>query len=401
MATINPNILLAGITPDLGENVAKGMAIGRSIREAPMRERLLNLNIAQQQSAQNAAQLEQALQQANVVSGAVGDIGIDQMQDPETYNNVVGSLKSVNFPVQPENDPESPQFAGYGQAGQNLFKASGLANRLRIQAGIGKKRVQSSVDVGGGLFRIIYNDGTAENKIPTPEERSQIRSAQEREIEFLANKREAEAKGTVTGREGGEQDIAGDKQDRLAAEKSAIQRAIADVRIESDPDIAAAVELAKTEARSRGEDVNLLADMEASLPAMQDFISELKELNKSATATMPGRAFDAVAGAFGFSPKGATAKEKYRSIVSNEVLPLLKQTFGSAFTEKEGERLMATLGDINKPVAEREAALDAFIESKQRQILTLQRKETSRQEKPAVNKSDRLKQLREKRQGRK
>ena len=51
-------------------------------------------------------------------------------------------------------------------------------------------------------------------------------------------------------------------------------------------------------------------------------------------------------------------------MIDNQVLPLLKATFGAAFTVSEGDKLSATLGDINLSPDEKDAALDAFIEQK-------------------------------------
>ena len=59
--------------------------------------------------------------------------------------------------------------------------------------------------------------------------------------------------------------------------------------------------------------------------------------------------------------------------MSNQVLPLLKQTFGSAMTEGEGLRLTATLGDPDAPVETKMAQLDAFLASQLRQIENLKR----------------------------
>jgi hypothetical protein len=51
-------------------------------------------------------------------------------------------------------------------------------------------------------------------------------------------------------------------------------------------------------------------------------------------------------------------------MIKNNVLPLLRQTFGAAFTAAEGDSLLATFGDPNMAPTEKEAVLDALIESK-------------------------------------
>jgi hypothetical protein len=58
-------------------------------------------------------------------------------------------------------------------------------------------------------------------------------------------------------------------------------------------------------------------------------------------------------------------------------LPLLRQTFGAAFTVAEGDSLLATLGDPNMHPDEKNAVLDAFIENKRRDLETKRRRVSS------------------------
>ena len=62
--------------------------------------------------------------------------------------------------------------------------------------------------------------------------------------------------------------------------------------------------------------------------------------------------------------KGGIARTKYIAMVDNQVLPLLRDTFGAAFTVEEGKSLRATLGDPNITPAEKQEVLDAFIAQK-------------------------------------
>ena len=52
------------------------------------------------------------------------------------------------------------------------------------------------------------------------------------------------------------------------------------------------------------------------------------------------------------------------------MLPLLKPTFGAAFTVQEGESLRATLGDVNASPDQKLATLNAFMAQKEQDILT-------------------------------
>ena len=74
---------------------------------------------------------------------------------------------------------------------------------------------------------------------------------------------------------------------------------------------------------------------------------------------------------FGFGgTTGGTAREQYDSIVSNQVLPLLKPTFGTQFTGTEGKSLRATLGNINATPEAKVKALNAFMSQAERNIRT-------------------------------
>ena len=62
-----------------------------------------------------------------------------------------------------------------------------------------------------------------------------------------------------------------------------------------------------------------------------------------------------------------------QSIVNNQVLPLLKPTFGGAFTVQEGDALKATLGDPDASPEQKVAQLNSFIDAKEREIQTKER----------------------------
>ena len=116
-----------------------------------------------------------------------------------------------------------------------------------------------------------------------------------------------------------------------------------------------------------------LARMEASLPGIKEAVAELIDLSGMATSTLGGRAFDFAVKESGFgSTRGADARAKLIAIVDNQVLPLLKETFGAAFTVQEGENLKASLVDPNASPSQKAAQLDAFLEQKERNVRTKQ-----------------------------
>jgi len=132
-------------------------------------------------------------------------------------------------------------------------------------------------------------------------------------------------------------------------------------------DIAAGKDLGESEVALRG--------LEASFPAIYEVTGKLKELAPLATYTWGGGVFDQAVRQLGFGEtEGATAKARYSSIIKNQILPLLKQTFGAAFTEKEGAKLEETLGNPELAPEAKIAQLEEFLDNKLREIQTEYRK---------------------------
>lgn len=140
------------------------------------------------------------------------------------------------------------------------------------------------------------------------------------------------------------------------------------------PEVRRLVKLAEKEAEGMGETAVELAQMEAAMPTLLESVNDLGKLADIATYTLTGRAFDEMTKQLGFgSTKGANARAKFVSIVDNQVLPLLKQTFGSAFTEAEGNRLRDALVDPNSTPEQKKLQLEAFVTQKARNIQSGQR----------------------------
>ena len=144
-------------------------------------------------------------------------------------------------------------------------------------------------------------------------------------------------------------------------------------KLKYGPQITKAVKLAEKAAIERGDVLNDLDRMTAALPGVRDAVSQLKELAPLTTTTWGGAVWDAAVKQTGFgATKGSTALAKFQAIVDNQVLPLLKPTFGGSFSIQEGESLKATLGDASASPAEKLATLDAFINQKERDIQSKQ-----------------------------
>lgn len=142
---------------------------------------------------------------------------------------------------------------------------------------------------------------------------------------------------------------------------------------------------AVAKAAAQAESEKELSERQASLPRLEQVVEQLRGLSKEATYSLPKQAIDWTAAQTGFgATKGATARTQYQSIIDNEILPLLRQTFGAQFTEREGQSLKATLGDVNKTPEEKQAVLDSFISAKMGQIETLKRQKDLYGTKPNV-----------------
>jgi hypothetical protein len=115
------------------------------------------------------------------------------------------------------------------------------------------------------------------------------------------------------------------------------------------------------------------ASLASKMPGLKQVVNELGVLAEKATYTSAGKLWDDVLRETGQMPsEGALARTKYMAMVDNQILPLLRDTFGAQFTVQEGETLRATLGAPDKTPAEKKAVLEAFIEQKVRDVQALQ-----------------------------
>jgi len=124
--------------------------------------------------------------------------------------------------------------------------------------------------------------------------------------------------------------------------------------------------------KMQGENVDAMGELDARLPALYEIADKLGALGQKATYTNAGQARDWTKRQLGINVgEGAVARAEYISTVDNEVLPLLRSTFGAAFTAAEGDRLRATLGNEDMSPPEKDAALKSFIDSKEREVRQL------------------------------
>lgn len=169
-----------------------------------------------------------------------------------------------------------------------------------------------------------------------------------------------------------------DASNQFAASQADIEGKKETAKLQSQlalkPKIQAAIKLAESKAKERGEVLSDLGRMEAALPGLKQSAVELRELAVISTSTLGGRAWDAIVRESGFgATEGADARAKFIAIVANQVLPELKPTFGGAFTVQEGEQLKATWGDPNLPATSVMEQLDALIAQKEKSVRGAQR----------------------------
>ncbi len=121
--------------------------------------------------------------------------------------------------------------------------------------------------------------------------------------------------------------------------------------------------------KATGENIAAAESLSSKMPGLRTVVAELGELAKTATYTVAGQVIDEGMRQAGMEPsEAAIARTRYIAVVDNQVLPLLRDTFGAAFTVKEGETLRATLGDPNKSPLEKQAVLESFIAQKERDV---------------------------------
>ena len=124
--------------------------------------------------------------------------------------------------------------------------------------------------------------------------------------------------------------------------------------------------------KAQGEAIEKYQSLKSKMPGLQKVVTDLDVLAEKATYTLAGQARDSIARQSGFgATEGALARTQYISMVDNQVLPLLRDTFGAAFTVKEGETLRNTLGDPDKSPKEKQAVLKSFIDQKTRDLEAL------------------------------
>lgn len=126
------------------------------------------------------------------------------------------------------------------------------------------------------------------------------------------------------------------------------------------------------EGKAQAETQSEYNSITSKMPGLYSVVDRLDDLAQDATYTLTGQGVDFVRKELGMSPReAAVARAEYTAVVDNQILPLLRDTFGAQFTAEEGQRLARTLGDPDKSPTEKSALLRAFIQQKERDIKAL------------------------------
>jgi hypothetical protein len=134
----------------------------------------------------------------------------------------------------------------------------------------------------------------------------------------------------------------------------------------------AEAERQKVGGKALGEADASLASMNSKMQGLESVVQRLDKLSETATYSLGGQILDVGMKQVGMDPRQAAIdRAEYIATVDNQVLPLLRDTFGAAFTQKEGDTLRQTLGDPDKSPAEKQQVLKAFIQQKRRDVEAL------------------------------
>lgn len=351
---LRPDIILQGRGADFGGQISGALSNAQSIqnlRQTPIRNQLL-----EQAATRGEQQIQTGEQDFQVEQRNTLRVALQAIKPSVDSGDMAGAgriLQSLGLP------PEFEQGILERLQGNPADARQELDNTLSALQSTGNRGLASAKtkQFDNGTVQTVGPDNSIRVFAPNQKEvfgeeaAETLKTARIEQIDFAGAKAEATAGGKATGEAG----------------KSGI---VAKAKAE----IATAVKLATSEATARGETITDLKRISASLPGLISVVGQLKELAPIVTSTIGGRFFDLAVKETGFgATKGATAKAKFVSIINNQILPLLKQTFGAAFTKPEGDELKATMGDPDSSPEEKLVQLDAFIEGKFREIQTKER----------------------------
>ncbi len=349
---INPLIALQGQVPDVGQTIGNALTnVG-------------NFNAIRENQQTAGLRKQQALSEADLAglkSDAITGSQIIPMLEAQDIEGTRTALTARRDQLKKLGLNTSSLDRGLvmldqDPSGKSLLKTANDTVKL---VGLFDKH---GVSAGLEQFRAMTNGLSEEDELKA------------RRIELGLDPRAVGSSSMTIAETGKTDQVAGSQAVIAGAKAGAVKEAELDVEIRKLPDLKAAVSLAESDAKARGETLTELSRAKAALPGLEQTISSLKELAPLVTYTYGGKVYDEAAKQLGFgATEGSTARAKFIATVNNQVLPLLRDTFGAAFTAREGDELKAAMADPNSSPDEKLAQLDAFIDQKYKQIQTNER----------------------------
>ena len=360
----NPLITLNGLDDAKGvQSAYSGFKMGEDISQAPLRNSLLDAQVqgAELSNQNMRQQMSRADAEFMLKDAAIDAMRIKELAQVDPMRAQVAIADRIKKIVDRGGDPSDT-------IGVRELLTSGNTDAFNaeLDAVISGAQQAELLGRGNAAIREFESKAAAAGLKPgTPEyEKAAM-------IDLGMSPRA----GSITGQER----IAGDEnltravagsQATIEGEKSAAkEKGKLETQAALLPKIRADIKEAEAAAQERGETLSAYNRAKAALPGLQEVVGKLKALSDVATYTTKGKVWDSIVKEMGFgATEGATARSTMESIVDNQVLPLLRDTFGAAFTAAEGERLRNTMLDPDLAPEQKKASLDAFIDQKMRNL---------------------------------
>lgn len=298
--------------------------------------------------------------------GQIGDVA-NQMyvnsQQAAQQQNFAQKILAMRFQPTPDDEMQAYQQNTASLYAPNTFKGTTsqdiAQNRAQLELApytTASKFMENSVQAGGGATGALVNRlMAADPTLSFPSALYQVQTGYRQGLQMGPG-------GVVAPIQGAPSAMGQIKYGETAGGEQA--------KLQYAGPIAGATETGK----QLGETTSDLNAAQSAMPQLEQAVNKLSELGKRATYSIPGQAVNALARQSGFgSTPGGIARAEYIAHVKNNVLPLLRRTFGAQFTKAEGDSLLATMGDPNSTPEEKDATLRAFIQDKRATLATMQR----------------------------
>lgn len=146
--------------------------------------------------------------------------------------------------------------------------------------------------------------------------------------------------------------------------------------LSQNPEQIGKISTSRETGKTQAKDVDMFRSSLSKMPEIVSTVQYLGgDLSSGATYTGFGQAVDSfIKQTTGLSTKGSKDRAEYVAVVNNQILPLLRDTFGAQFTEREGRDLRETLGNPDSTPEEKRAVLKAFLDRKVKDVIGMARK---------------------------